>query len=125
MVGAVKRPLLRHQRTLPRGCASRAFRGRPFISAATKRTWPRLILFRSVPFGKYWRDRPFLCSFEGRCQGEWGSQQETSISASAASSAHSHLPTLVGGEAAAKRVGQVCGELDQALVDSLRVLSVR
>ena len=34
-------------------------------------------------------------------------------------------PDPVEAAAAAKRVGQVCGELDQALVDSLSVLSVR
>lgn len=49
----------------------RTLRGRPFISAATKRTCSRLTWLRSVP-GKHWRSSPFMCSFEGRCHGACG-----------------------------------------------------
>ena len=34
---------------------------------------------RPVPFGKYWRSRPFVFSFVPRCQGDWGSAKKTGM----------------------------------------------
>jgi hypothetical protein len=34
---------------------------------------------RSVPLGKYWRSRPLVFSFVGRCQGECGSAKNTFV----------------------------------------------
>ena len=41
-------------------------------------------LDRSVPFGKYWRSKPFVFSFVGRCQGECGSAKNTFVPVSRA-----------------------------------------
>src|SRR5699024_11779439 len=38
--------------------------------------FPYTMLFRS---GKYYRNNPFVFSFVGRCQGEWGSAKNTLV----------------------------------------------
>ena len=58
------------------GVAKRSvLRGRPlsFSATSSRRSWR--IPATSVPFGKYWRSRPLVFSFEPRCQGLWGSQK--------------------------------------------------
>lgn len=52
-----------------------AFLGRAFNAAATAASASGLWALRSVPFGKYWRSRPLVFSFEPRCQGLRGSQK--------------------------------------------------
>src|SRR5215216_7671514 len=44
-----------------------------FSAISSRCSWP--IPARLVPFGKYWRSRPLVFSFEPRCQGLWGSQK--------------------------------------------------
>src|ERR1035437_3465050 len=45
------------------------FRGRAFNVAAIAARSSVVCLERSVPFGKYWRSRPFVFSLVPRCQG--------------------------------------------------------
>ena len=53
----------------------RVLRGRVLSSAATAARSVAVWTDRSVPFGKYWRSRPFVFSFEPRCHGLAGSQK--------------------------------------------------
>lgn len=55
------------------------FLGRLFISAATSLSQVWLASLRSVPFGMNWRSRPFVFSFELRCQGVCKSQNQMPI----------------------------------------------
>ena len=54
---------------------SRVFRGRLLSVAATASRSSRLCLLRSVPLGKYWRNRPLVFSLVPRCHGNCGSQK--------------------------------------------------
>jgi hypothetical protein len=59
-----------------RESATRAFcGGRRLSSAATAARTSGEWTLRLVPFGKYWRNRPSVFSFEGRCHGLAGSQK--------------------------------------------------
>lgn len=51
------------------------FRGLSSSPSATAPRWSSGYALKSVPFGKYWRGRPFVLSFVPRCQGECGSQK--------------------------------------------------
>lgn len=57
----------------------RIFRGRALSALATASMSSALQRERSVPFGKYWRSRPFVFSFVPRCQGLRGSAKNTGI----------------------------------------------
>ncbi len=50
-------------------------RGRSFRLRAMRSRSLVLNSERSVPFGMYWRNNPFVFSFEPRCQGLCGSQK--------------------------------------------------
>ena len=53
----------------------RVLRGRSLRLAAIRARSPASWTARSVPFGRYWRRRPLVFSFEPRCQGLCGSQK--------------------------------------------------
>lgn len=61
-------------------CQPRISRGLRLSSAATLVRCSGLWTPKSVPFGKYWRSRPLVFSFDPRCQGLAGSQKYTGIS---------------------------------------------
>ena len=50
-------------------------RGRPLRLRWMAVRSAAVCLARSVPFGKYWRSKPLVLSFEPRCRGECGSQK--------------------------------------------------
>jgi hypothetical protein len=52
--------------------SARHRRGRSFSSSATSRRRASSTRSKLVPLGKYYRRRPFVFSFVGRCQGECG-----------------------------------------------------
>src|SRR5918997_37646 len=52
-------------------------RGRVFSAVATAAISVGPYRDMSVPFGKYWRSRPFVFAFVPRCHGEGGSQKQT------------------------------------------------
>ena len=56
-------------------CQPSVFRGLLLSAAATASSSRSLYLLRSVPFGKYWRSKPFVFSLVPRCQGLLGSQK--------------------------------------------------
>ena len=58
---------------------TRVLRGRSFIMRATSLRVVWLRSPRSVPFGKNWRSSPLVFSFEPRCRGACGSQNQMSI----------------------------------------------
>jgi hypothetical protein len=62
------------------------FLGRLFIRAAMSLSQVWLTSLRSVPFGMNWRSKPLVFSFEPRCQGACGSQNQMSIFSRRASS---------------------------------------
>ena len=59
---------------------SNVFLGRPFSCRATALSFACECSDRSVPFGKYWRSKPLVFSFEPRCHGLCGSQKYTWMS---------------------------------------------
>ena len=62
----------------PHGCTRRVLRGRLLSARTTASRSPRGCRARSVPFGKYWRNRPLVFSLVPPCQGLWGSQKKMS-----------------------------------------------
>lgn len=67
-------------------------RGRVFSLRATASSWRWVYSERSVPFGKYWRSKPLVFSFEPRCQGLCGSQKYTAISVATVNRAWCAIP---------------------------------
>src|SRR5450759_703110 len=54
---------------------SRVFLGRSFSLRATALSFTCECTDKSVPLGKYCRNKPLVFSFDPRCQGFWGSQK--------------------------------------------------
>src|ERR1017187_1965611 len=54
---------------------SKVFLGRSFSLRATALSFTCECTDKSVPLGKYCRNKPLVFSFDPRCQGFWGSQK--------------------------------------------------